>query len=81
VVVTLRGHPLFGETLQVDLRVAARGDGFIQVVLPDGSRALLPVEWTDAAAGEHDVNADELRFTRDGLRRLLRMVDALLRAP
>jgi len=77
----LRGHPLCGETLQVDLRVAARGDGFIQVVLPDGSRALLPIEWTDAAPGERDVNAGEMRFTRDGLRRLLRVVNALSRAP
>jgi len=77
----LRGHPLCGETLQVDPRVAPRGDGFIQVVLPDGSRALLPIEWTDAAAGERDVNADERRFTREGLRRLLRVVDALSRTP
>jgi len=77
----LRGHPLCGETLQVDLRVAARGDGFIQVVLPDGSRALLPIEWTDAAPGGRDVSTDELRFTRDGLRRLLRVVTALSRAP
>jgi YD repeat-containing protein len=80
VVVTLRGHPLCGETLQVDLRVAARGDGFVQVVLPDGSRTLLRIEWTDAQ-GERDVNANELRFTRDGLRRLLRVVNALSRAP
>jgi hypothetical protein len=81
VVVTLRGHPLRGETLQVDARVAARSDGFIQVVLPDGSRAQLPVDWTNAGSGAGGADASELRFTREGLRRLLRVVGALSGRP
>lgn len=73
----MAGHPLRGETLQVDLRVAARTDGFIQVVLPDGSHALLPIKWTDAAPGVQDAEVGKLRFTREALRRLLRTIDAL----
>jgi len=76
VVITMRGHPLHGETLQVDLRVAARSDDFIQVVLPDGSRTLLPVGWTDMAPSETTCG-DAVRFTRDGLRKLVRVVEAL----
>jgi len=73
----MAGHPLRGETLQVDMRVAGRTDGFIQVVLPDGSHALLPIKWTDAAPGVRNADVGEVRFTREGLRRLLRTVDVL----
>jgi hypothetical protein len=70
------GHPLRGETLQVDLRVAARSDGFIQVILPDGSRTLLPVEKTDITPGKAAASG-RLCFTRDGLRALLLVVEDL----
>ena len=73
------GHPLCGRQLRADLARARRRDGKIPVVLPDGSNALIPIKWTDAVeAPLEDAGARvELRFDISGLRRLLRLVEAM----
>lgn|SRR5512133_1372972 len=77
-IITMAGHPLRGRALQVDSRVASRSDGFVQVVLPDGSRTVVPLEWTDLVVGETTADVRGVWFTRDGIRTLLRLVDAML---
>ena len=47
VVVTRPRHPLEGESLQVLGRRRRRGEVELLVVLPDGSKTLLPAAWTD----------------------------------
>ena len=75
------GHPLRGQQLRVDRGGGRRHDGNVQVVLPDGSPALIPIEWVDA--GEQPTAqaaaATERRFSAAGLRRVLRLVDAMSR--
>jgi hypothetical protein len=74
------GHPLRGRTLCVDPGGGGlRRDRRVQVVLPDGSRALLPIVWTNLASPSvADVDgAPRPRFTREGLRRLLRLAHAM----
>jgi hypothetical protein len=47
VVVTRPRHPLDGKSLQVLGRQRRRGAVELLVVLPDGSKTLLPAAWTD----------------------------------
>jgi hypothetical protein len=79
VTVARAGHPLDGRRLRVDPCGGRRRDGRIQVLLPDGSASLFPVAWTDPAAPSTvaDHGAAPPRFTADGLRRLVRLVDGL----
>ena len=43
-------HPFEGRTLQVIGGMRRRGIQLLLVVLPDGSRSLIPANWTDWAA-------------------------------
>ncbi|MDI7267432.1 MAG: hypothetical protein QME96_05515, partial [Myxococcota bacterium] len=60
-----------------------RKDGRIGVMLPDGTPTLIPTEWTDVGAkatgGDATTSTVTVRFTTTGLRRLLRLVDAMSR--
>ena len=79
VTVIKSGHPLQGQQLPIDASVARRGDGFIQVILPDGSRTVLPVAWTDRRATESVTHQAGAAFTVEGWRYLVDRIDALLR--
>lgn len=48
--VTRPRHPLEGQTLRVLGRMRRRGTDEVLLELPDGSKSLLPVAWTDLAA-------------------------------
>jgi hypothetical protein len=57
VTVTRPRHPLAGQTLRVLGRVRRRGTDEVLLELPDGSKSLLPVAWTDLADGD-DVSGE-----------------------
>jgi len=48
--VTRPRHPLAGQTLRVLGRMRRRGTDEVLLELPDGSKSLIPVAWTDLAA-------------------------------
>jgi hypothetical protein len=79
VTVVRAGHPLCGQQLRVDHGGGRRHDGNVQVVLPDGSPSLIPLRWTDAVdrVGTGADAAVPGRFSLEGLRRLVRLVDAM----
>ena len=47
VIITREGHPFEGGALAVIGRIRRRGVLFVLACLPDGSRALIPAQWTD----------------------------------
>lgn len=65
VLITKKGHPLVGQRLRIDQKIARRRDGFVQLLLPDGSPALVPLAWTDLAGPSEST---DLSFTLSGLR-------------
>ena len=69
-------HPFFGKSLQVFGWMRRHGRLDLILVLPDGSRSLVPASWTDfgadAAVPSHDVlgsleDLQHLRVVTDGL--------------
>ncbi|MBI3181514.1 MAG: hypothetical protein HYZ28_05170 [Myxococcales bacterium] len=79
-IVTRVGHPLRGQRLRVDRAAGERRkDGCIVVTLPDGSPTLLPIAWTDAGATATPAAAatPRTRLNASGLRRLIRLADAM----
>ena len=70
-----RGHPLDGKELHIDDRLAPRRDGRIHVRLPDGSPALLPLQWTSLGAPGAPERSVKLR--REDLHWLREFVDEL----
>lgn len=80
--ITRAGHPLRGRRLRVDRSGGARrNDGKVIVLLPDGSPALIPTDWTDLHLHTHAVSLDNgsktVLLNLTGLRRLVRLVDAM----
>ena len=72
-----RRHPFEGRTLEVHDRQHRRGELLLTLVLPDGTRSLIPAAWTDL----HGLSDSE-RETLASAEQLLRariVVDALLR--
>jgi hypothetical protein len=64
--------------LRVDPGGGLRRDHRVLVVRPDGGRALLPIAWTNLAPPSAVVDrATRPRFTREGLRCLLRLAHAM----
>lgn len=48
-------HPLQGQTLEVFSRVQRRGVLYLTLVLPDGSRSMIPAAWTDFIPNRHKI--------------------------
>ena len=82
--ITRAGHPFAGRTLQVMKAMRQRGMAMLLVVLPDGTRSLIPAAWSDWTAAEDagaaaGCGAPPAQFvTLGGLLQLRRIVDALL---
>ena len=70
------GHPLHGRSLRVDRRMAPRRDEHVQLVLPDGSSALLPRAWTSLEAIAVPASR-RVRFRAVDLRALLALATEL----
>jgi hypothetical protein len=51
VTIVRQGHAFEGMTLEVMGQVHRDGVRLL-VILPDGSRSLIPIEWTDLASGQ-----------------------------
>ena len=83
VTVTRVHHAFEGQCLAVHGRVHRRGRAHLLLVLPDGSRSLIPAEWTDLPSPEHTAVADlATGLSLAPLSELLHartIVDALLR--
>src|ERR1700730_12662877 len=56
-------HPFEGRSLQVMGAIKRRGVLLLLVVLPDGSRSLIPASWTnwEAAGAAHELSASRCR--------------------
>lgn len=71
-VVTRRRHPFEGRSLEVLGRMRRHGRVELLVVLPDGSKSLLPADWTDL--GDSDSGDKEGPATLGSLTDLLAAV-------
>ena len=92
VVITRKGHPFEGQALQALGKSKRRNRAHLLIELPDQSRTLIPVDWTDWSCGDErtaanaaprPVSAPALA-TIDALLHTRVIVDALLtrsRAP
>lgn len=83
VTITRAHHAFEGQCLAVHGRVHRQGRAHLLLVLPDGSRSLIPAEWTDLQSTEHTSVADlATGLSLAPLSELLHartIVDALLR--
>lgn len=72
VVVTRRRHPLEGQSLRELGRMRRHGRLELLLVLPDGSKSLIPAAWTDLdRADSTDTDADAVVATLGSLADLL----------
>ena len=67
--ITRERHPFEGRSLDVLSSIRRGGVLFLLVILPDGSRSLIPAEWTDWGEG-HAGGARSLRGDDTGPRSL-----------
>ena len=79
VTITRSHHPFEGQSLEV-LRQARMPDGLqFVLILPDGSKSLVPADWTDYPNPASPPPAAQLVGSLDDLLRLRDLIDALLR--
>ena len=87
--ITRRRHPFEGQSLAVVASINRGGVLQLLVVLPDGDRALVPVDWTDLNLAHQGAFAHSSNATQDpgflaGLADLLKLrkiIDALQNRP
>ena len=72
-----RRHPFEGRTLEVHERQRRRGELLLTLVLPDGTRSLIPAAWTDLHVTPKP--EPEILASTGQLLRARIIVDALLR--
>ena len=71
VVVTRRRHPLEGQSLRELGRMRRHGRLELLLVLPDGSKSLIPAAWTDLDRAGDGTDADAVVATLGSLADLL----------
>jgi len=71
VVVTRRRHPLEGQSLRELGRMRRHGRLELLLVLPDGSKSLIPAGWTDVDRAADSTDADAVVATLGSLADLL----------
>src|SRR3954454_22921921 len=77
--ITRPHHPFQGQSLEV-LRQARMPDGLqFVLILPDGSKSLIPANWTDFNCPSSVPESSPLIGSLDDLLRLRDVTDALLR--
>jgi hypothetical protein len=87
VTVIRRRHAFEGQTLSVIHAIKRRGALLVLVILPNGSRSLIPAAWTDWRGGDASPSDDDIDHSSSvgklgDLLALRKVIDALLsRAP
>src|SRR6266700_2866662 len=79
VTITRSHHPFQGQSLEVLRQARMPGGLQFVLILPDGSKSLIPAEWTDFNNTSDASQSPELVGSLDDLLRLRGLVDALLR--
>ena len=84
VVITRKQHPFEGQSLSVIHSIRRRGVRLVLVILPNGTRSLIPAAWTDwitepASTPTSHISYDLGRL--DDLLHLRRIINALLSRP
>jgi hypothetical protein len=77
VTVTRVLHPLAGCVLQVVGSMSKLGRENLLVVLPDGSKSLIPADWTDHGGGDLPDQGSPILAGTDDLRHACALVSAL----
>src|ERR1019366_7556775 len=77
--ITRRHHPFEGQSLEVLRHAHMRGSLQFVLILPDGSKSLIPAEWTDFNATTCPAPSFQLAGSLEDLLDLRSLVDALLR--
>src|SRR3954454_4521886 len=79
VIITRPHHPFEGQSLEVLRQARMPGGLQFVLILPDGSKSLIPADWTDFKATSCATQTPVLVGSLDDLLRLRNLVDALLR--
>jgi hypothetical protein len=85
VTITRKRHAFEGQTLAVISSIKRRGVLLVLVILPNGSRSLIPAAWTDWRYADTNASPSDADFVHtsslgklDDLLRLGKVIDALL---
>ena len=80
--ITRPHHPFNGKTLDVFRHARRQGRLLLVLILPDGSRSLIPADWTDLRSQPGQPSENAPFASQEDLLRLRALADALLnRAP
>src|SRR5437867_10127997 len=71
-------HPFEGQSLSVLRRSHRQGRLYFVLILPDGSKSLIPAAWTDFDSPARPAGDQQLVGSLEGLLHLRSLVDALL---
>ena len=77
--ITRPHHPFHGQSLEVLRQARMPGGLQFVLILPDGSKSLIPADWTDYKTTSCAPQPVPLVGSLDDLLRLRGLVDALLR--
>ena len=73
-------HPFDGKKLEVFSKIHRKGTLYLVVILPDGSKTMLPAEWTDYEEDHQEESSSSKKIigTIDDLLQICRVVEPLL---
>jgi len=78
VTVVRRRHPFEGKSLSVLRAMHRKGRLLLLLILPDGSKSLIPADWTDLASPTQTVSAPATLGSLEDLLHARAIADALL---
>ncbi|MBA3915359.1 MAG: hypothetical protein H0X25_16195, partial [Acidobacteriales bacterium] len=83
VTITRSNHPFQGQSLELLRHACMRGSLQFVLILPDGSKSLIPADWTDFAgiSPTSQTQANHLIGSLKDLLRIRSLTDALLNRP
>src|SRR5215471_4295643 len=84
VVITRKQHPFEGQSLSVIHSIRRRGVRLVLVILPNGTRSLIPAAWTDWITEPVSTPTSHISYDLgrlDDLLHLRRIINALLSRP
>jgi Family of unknown function (DUF5372) len=78
VIITRPHHPFQGQSLEVLRQARMPGGLQFLAILPDGSKSLIPADWTDVKTASSPPREPQSIASPDDLLRLRGLIDALL---